>query len=104
MVVGKKHGHQGAGLFGDLVFALWPWSDTDPLGPLVCLHFLKLCDLCCNFPKNGTVDHLISSHTMGTVPQHFQCFDYFTRGNKAGLNIGIYQERIKFVNLRVYLD
>ena len=35
MVVGKKHGHQGAGLFEDLIFALWPWSDTGPLGPLV---------------------------------------------------------------------
>ena len=35
MVVGKKHGQQGAGLFGDLIFALWPWSDTGPLGPLV---------------------------------------------------------------------
>ena len=23
------------GLFGDLTFALWPWSDTGPLGPLV---------------------------------------------------------------------
>ena len=29
MVVGKKHGHQGTGLFGNLIFALWP------LGPLV---------------------------------------------------------------------
>ena len=35
MVVGKKHGQQGAGLFEDLIFALWPWSDTGPLGPLV---------------------------------------------------------------------
>ena len=35
MVVGKKNSHQGAGLFGDLIFALWPWSDTGPLGPLV---------------------------------------------------------------------
>ena len=49
MVVGKKHGHQGAGLFGDLIFALWPWSDTGPLRPLVssscwnCLWCVRTC-------------------------------------------------------------
>ena len=48
------------------------WAIQGPSWP----SCFKLCDLCCNFPKNGTVDHLFPPHTMGTVPQHFQCFDF----------------------------
>ena len=42
---------------------------------LFCLHYLKLCYLCCNFPKIGTVDYLFP--LIPWLPSHstFQCFD-----------------------------
>ena len=62
MVIGKKkHGHQGAGLFRDLINALWHWSDTGPLGPLVLAHLSSRWVIVIAFCPSCVCQHLLSS-------------------------------------------